>query len=63
MGDELVSAIVAHGAPETIAATVAAHLAAGADHVILLPPAGGGADLMTGVGQLEQLAPALPQPR
>jgi len=39
---------------------VAAHLAAGADHVILLPPAGGGGDLMTGVGQLEQLAPALP---
>jgi hypothetical protein len=29
--------------------------------VMLLPPAGGGgADLMTGVGQLEQLAPALP---
>jgi alkanesulfonate monooxygenase SsuD/methylene tetrahydromethanopterin reductase-like flavin-dependent oxidoreductase (luciferase family) len=47
--------------PESIVATVAAHLAAGADHVILLPPAGGGgADLMTGVGQLEQLAPALP---
>ena len=64
VGDELVSAIVAHGDPESIAATVAAHLAAGADHVILLPPAGGGgADLMTGVGQLEQLAPALPQPR
>ena len=35
--------------------------AAGADHVILLPPAGGGgADLMTGDGQLERLAPALP---
>lgn len=64
VGDELVSAIVAHGDPESIAATVAAHLAAGADHVILLPPAGGGgADLMTGVGQLEQLAPALLQPR
>ena len=59
VGDELVSAIVAHGDPESIAATVAAHLAAGADHVILLPPAGGGgADLMTGVGQLDQLAPA-----
>jgi hypothetical protein len=42
---------------------VGAHLAAGADHVILLPPAdGGGADLMTGVGQLEHLAPALPLP-
>jgi probable F420-dependent oxidoreductase len=61
VGDELVSAIVAYGDPESIAATVAAHLAAGADHVILLPPAGGGGtDLMTGVGQLEQLAPALP---
>ena len=31
---------------------------------LLLPPAGGsGADLMTGVGQLERLAPALPHPR
>jgi len=61
VSDELVSAIVAHGDPESIAATVAAHQAAGADHVKLLPPAGGGgADLMTGVGQLEQLAPALP---
>ena len=64
VGDDLVSAIVAHGDPESIAATVAAHLAAGADHVILLPQAGGGgAGLMTGVGQLEQLAPALLQPR
>jgi alkanesulfonate monooxygenase SsuD/methylene tetrahydromethanopterin reductase-like flavin-dependent oxidoreductase (luciferase family) len=63
VSDELVSAIVAHGDPESIAATVAAHLAAGADHVVLLPPAGGGADLSTGVGQLEQLAPAVLQPR
>ena len=63
VSDELIGAIVAYGDPDSIAATVTAHLAAGADHVILLPPAGGGGDLMTGVGQLEQLAPALPQSR
>lgn len=57
--DELVSAIVAHPDPDSIAATVAAHLAAGADHVILMPPVAGQADLLTGVSDLEQLAPAL----
>jgi probable F420-dependent oxidoreductase len=63
VSDELVSDIVAHGDPDSIAATAGAHLAAGADHVILLPPAGGDGDLMTGVGQLEHLAPALLQSR
>jgi len=62
VGDELVSAIVAHGDPESIAATVAAHLAAGADHVILLPPAGGGgADLMS--GSWSSWRPPKPGPR
>jgi len=60
VSDELVSAIVAHGDPDSIAATLAAHLAAGADHVILL---GSGTDdstdLMTGIERLEQLAPAV----
>jgi alkanesulfonate monooxygenase SsuD/methylene tetrahydromethanopterin reductase-like flavin-dependent oxidoreductase (luciferase family) len=43
----------------------AAHLAAGADHVVLLPPSSASmaADLMTGVAQLEQLAPAVLQSR
>ena len=58
--DELVSAIVAHGTPESVAATVAAHRAAGADHVILLRPgADDSAGLMDAVGQLTRLAPAV----
>jgi probable F420-dependent oxidoreductase len=59
VSDDLVNAIVAHGDPESIAATAGAHLAAGADHVILLPPGRVDLDLMTGVGQLEDLAPAV----
>jgi probable F420-dependent oxidoreductase len=55
--DELVDAIVAHGTPDAIAASVRAHLDAGADHVVLLPP--GTADLPTGVDRLERLAPAV----
>jgi probable F420-dependent oxidoreductase len=58
--DDLVSAIVAHGDPDAIAAAVAAHRAAGADHVILLPSSSAtDTDLMTGVEQLERLAPAV----
>jgi probable F420-dependent oxidoreductase len=63
VSDELVSAIVAHGDPDSIAAAVAAHRAAGADHVILMPSSAVSRDLMTGVGQLEYLAPAVLQAR
>lgn len=61
VSDELVSAIVAHGDPDSIAAAVGAHLAAGADHVILMPSATADRDLMAGVGQLEYLAPTVLQ--
>jgi probable F420-dependent oxidoreductase len=61
VSDDLVDAIVAHGAPDSIAAAVAAHLAAGADHVILLPPGTSHVDLLTGTEQLERLAPAVLQ--
>ncbi len=57
VSDDLVNVLVAHGDPDSIAALAAAHRAAGADHVILLPS--GRADLMTGVEQLEQLAPTM----
>jgi probable F420-dependent oxidoreductase len=63
VSDELVSAIVAHGDPDSIAAAAAAHRAAGADHVILMPSSAVSRDLMTGVAQLEYLAPAVLQPR
>ena len=64
VSDELVSEIVAHGDPGSIAAVAAAHRAAGADHVVLLPPSSASmTDLMTGVVQLEQLAPAVLQAR
>jgi probable F420-dependent oxidoreductase len=60
VSDELVSEIVAHGDPGSIAAVAAAHLAAGADHVILMSSSSAStADLMTSVGQLEHLAPAV----
>jgi hypothetical protein len=58
VSDELVSVLVAHGDPDSIATAAATHLAAGADHVVLLPPAVVELDLMTGVAQLEHLAPA-----
>jgi hypothetical protein len=58
VSDGLVDAIVAHGDPDSIAAA-AAHRAAGADHVVLLPPGAADHDLMTGVSQLERLAPAV----
>jgi probable F420-dependent oxidoreductase len=59
VSDELVDAVVAHGSPDSIAASVGAHLAAGADHVILMPSLSDARDLAVGVRQLEQLAPAL----
>jgi len=63
VSDDLVDAIVAHGEPEAIAAAVSAHLAAGADHVILLPPGTSRTGLVTGTSQLERLAPAVLQAR
>jgi probable F420-dependent oxidoreductase len=59
VSDELVNAIVAHGDPDSIAAAAAAHRAAGADHVILMPSSAVSRDLMAGVGHLERLAPAV----
>jgi probable F420-dependent oxidoreductase len=60
VSDELVRAIVAYGDPGSIAAAVAAHRAAGADHVILLRP---GSDdstsLAEAVDELARLAPAV----
>jgi probable F420-dependent oxidoreductase len=57
VSDRLVSALVAHGDSAEIAVSARAHLAAGADHVVLLLPLG--SDFATGVQQLERLAPAL----
>ena len=60
VSDDLVAELVAHGDPGAIAAAAAAHLAAGADHVILMSSSSASTtDLMTGVAQLEQLAPAV----
>jgi probable F420-dependent oxidoreductase len=60
---DLVDAIVASGDADSIAAMAAAHRAAGADHVILMPPAATTRDLATGLGQLESLAPTMLQVR
>jgi probable F420-dependent oxidoreductase len=59
VSDELTNAIVAHGDQDSIAAMVAAHQAAGADHVILMPSGTADLDLMAGVAHLEHLAPAV----
>ena len=56
VSDRLVDAVVAHGEAAAIAAKVAEHLAAGADHVMVMPAA---SDATVGIGELEQLAPAL----
>jgi alkanesulfonate monooxygenase SsuD/methylene tetrahydromethanopterin reductase-like flavin-dependent oxidoreductase (luciferase family) len=45
------------GGPDTIAAKVRAHLAAGADHVTLLLPIG--TEFAAGIDQLAQIAPVL----
>lgn len=63
VADDLVGALVAHGDADSIAAAVAAHLAAGADHVILMPSGAVDRDLMTGIELLERLAPAVRQAR
>jgi probable F420-dependent oxidoreductase len=61
VNDDLVNALVAHGDPDSIATLATAHREAGADHVMLLPS--GTTDLMTGIAQLEHLAPTMLQVR
>jgi probable F420-dependent oxidoreductase len=56
VSDRLVDDLVAHGAAAAIADGVSQHLAAGADHVLLLPAV---SDASVGLTDLEQLAPAL----
>ncbi|MDP9168811.1 MAG: TIGR03620 family F420-dependent LLM class oxidoreductase, partial [Actinomycetota bacterium] len=56
VADRLVDAIVGHGHPDAIAGKVRAHLAAGADHVMVMMPGG---DFAGGVEHLETLAPML----
>jgi probable F420-dependent oxidoreductase len=57
VSDRVVDAIVGRGDPEAIAAKVREHLTAGADHVALLLPTD--TVFLTGIDQLEWLAPAL----
>jgi probable F420-dependent oxidoreductase len=54
--DRLVDAVVGHGHPDAVADLVLAHLAAGADHVMVMMPGG---DFDGGVAGLEELAPTL----
>jgi probable F420-dependent oxidoreductase len=56
VSDSLVDAMVAHGDPDSVAETVRAHLAAGADHVTFLVD---GSDFEAAMNQLETVAPAL----
>jgi probable F420-dependent oxidoreductase len=56
VSDRLVDALVGYGDAAAIAAKVHEHLAAGADHVMVMPT---GTDFADGVDQLEQLAPTL----
>ena len=56
VSDRLVDAIVGYGDAARIAAKVREHLAAGADHVMVMTT---GTDFAGGVDQLEQLAPTL----
>jgi probable F420-dependent oxidoreductase len=56
VSDRLVDGIVGHGDAAAIAAKVREHLAAGADHVVIMST---GNDVADGVDQLEQLAPTL----
>jgi probable F420-dependent oxidoreductase len=58
VSDRLVGDIVAHGDAAAIAAKVAEHRAAGADHVMVMLT---GPDFAGDVDQLEQLGPALAQ--
>jgi alkanesulfonate monooxygenase SsuD/methylene tetrahydromethanopterin reductase-like flavin-dependent oxidoreductase (luciferase family) len=55
VSDRLLDALVGYGGAAVIAAKVREHLAAGADHVMVMPTA----DFHDGVDQLERLAPTL----
>lgn len=57
VSDRLVNALVAHGDPADVAAKLREHLAAGADHVALLPPIG--AEFGAAIDQLEELERAV----
>lgn len=57
VSDRLVNALVAHGDPADVAAKLREHLAAGADHVALLPPIG--AEFGAAIDQLEELGRAV----
>ena len=50
-------ALVAHDGPDAVAAQVGVHLAAGADHVVLLQPIG--ADFAAAIEGWARIAPAL----
>lgn len=54
--DRLVDAMLAYGTPEAVAARIAEHRAAGADHVLVAPLP---SDLSTALDQLARLAPAV----
>jgi probable F420-dependent oxidoreductase len=58
VSDRLVDAVVGHGDPTAVSATIQRHLAAGADHIMVMLPGG---DFSGGIAQLERLAPALPR--
>lgn len=57
VSDRLVNALVAHGDPPDVAAKLGEHLAAGADHVVLLPSIGGEFD--AAIDQFHQLGRAV----
>ena len=58
VSDQLVNAVVAQGNPADIGVKVHEHVAAGADHVVLLLSTGG--DFANGVDRLEEIALAYP---
>lgn len=57
VSDEEVDAMFTWGEPAKVAARVCEHLAAGADHVMIMPPLG--TDMATNTDNLFRLAPAL----
>lgn len=59
VSDDLVDDIIGHSDPVAIADLVTAHRDAGADHVVLMPASNASVDLMTNIGHLERLAPAV----
>lgn len=56
VSDRLVDALAGHGGPDEVAANVRDHIAAGADHVMVMPS---GVGYEEGIARLEELAPAL----